>query len=393
MKLRQWWSGKAPFRMLGLAIFGLAGCDLEAGGPFGPDDRSAPRAVAAEYRWVEDGWDGTRPEGHPEVRVTWELPADFRDEVFRVYSRPSGSGGYTLVGTVTSCSGSECVYADRNVRSGRSYDYYVAAVDERRDEEAGSSAVRVTVPEYGVPPTPTIAGATSLDGAVYLRWESTGAERYRVFVERIDGETVFYEIGATDGLSFVDTRARNGRRYAYRIAGVDTLGHVSVRSALAVGVPRPDYHTDLLYSLASNPDSSGFRFVTSQAESPIVAGSATGAQWRLESIDGVLSIVPRGTTTVTRGQFTTALTCGPGSEPDCRSVTLAPAATAFSSAPASVQAGHTYVFRVTGADGRPHFGKVRVQGQSTDGQGRSLIIYDWAYQLLPDEPSLSRIGS
>ena len=357
------------------------------------DDRLAPSDVTAEYEWIEEGWDRDRsnPIGHPSVSVTWTLPVDWDGEVFRVYSRSAGRGGYRLSATVTSCDQSFCRYSDLNVAPGESYDYFVAAADDRSDREYPSAAVRdVRVPTFVAPAVPTQVSARALDDAVWIRWTSTGAEQYRIFLKREGTSAVFVEVGQTDGTSFLDTRARNGQRYGYQVAAVDTLGHVSTQSALVTATPRPDYHAELIYALSDSAAASGFRFASSGGEDPIVAGTAPSAQWRLESVGPGLRIVPLGQTRVTAGQFTTALTCGPGSDADCESVLAAPEAGRFGTAPVDVEAANTYVFQVVGADGRARYGKVRVQGRTTDSSRRAVAIFDWAYQLLPDETSLDR---
>jgi hypothetical protein len=380
-------SGRAAWLLLALP---LAGCQLDDATTNPGDGVGFIDTPFLTYQWVDDGWENTQPLGHPSVEVSWSLPNRWNGEVFRVYARRSGTGNYLLAATVTSCSGSRCVYADPNVESGRSYDYYVASLDERSGRERDvSEAVRIDLPAYQVPDTPAIDQAVGLDGAVWLRWESTGAESYRVFLERIDADSVFYEVGSSDGVGYVDTRAENGSRFGYRIAAVDSLGHVSARSALATGIARPDYHADLLYPLSQSADSSGFRFVSTEADSPTVPGTAPNANWRFEVVGGVLSIVPLNGATVTPGRLTSALTCGPGSESDCVSIDQVGSDQVFGSAPVPVRGAHSYVFRV-GAGSALHYGKVRVVGTYPSSGGRSAIIFDWSYQLIPGEPSLSR---
>lgn len=367
----------------------LAGCSELGGEFFDPyDDR--PELTSTRYRWIETGWRGTQPLGQGAVELTWRLPAAFNGESFRVFARRSSDRDYLAIATVTSCAGSTCRYVDLNVAPDRSYDYYVAMVNERTGRELSTSdAVRVRVPPYAPPAAPEIQRVVGLDGAVYLRWRSTGAELYRVFVERVGADSVFYEVGSTDGTGYLDLRARNGRRYSYRVAAVDTLGHVSARSALATAVPRPDYQADLLYPLGVSADSSGFRFVASEGESPTVPGTSASAQWRLEVVNGTLSIVPLSGTGVTPGIFTSALTCGPASEADCVSVDRVTAAHAFGTAPVPLLAAHTYLFRL-GSGSSLHYGKIRVDGSFTDARGRTAVIFDWAYQPLANEPSLLR---
>lgn len=375
------------------AVLIAGGCDDTDGisGPISGGSNLQPRDFDARYEWVLHGWDSgsLEPIGHAGVVLTWTLPSGWDYDPFRVYARRAGSGDYIAISTVTSCAEGTCSYTDINVTPGQSYDYFVATVDEARGEETASTALRVDVPSAAVPQSPAAPTVTALDGALYLSWPSTGAERYRVFLERIGSDAEFIEVGETDGTGFLDERAENGVEYGYRIAAIDQIGQFSDRSALGTGIARPDYHAEIVYALEDLEGESGFRFQTSEATSPILSGSSAQAHWRLETVGGVLSIVPVGETVVTAGVFTTALTCGPGSEQDCEAVTTAPAASSFGAGPVAVQVGNTYVFRVRGDDGQLHYGKVRVQGPGVNASGDELVVFDWAYQLIPNEPLLN----
>lgn len=348
-----------------------------------------PVITSVEAIWVEEGWSGRDPVGSPAVQLFWELPDDWDGEAFRVYSRRSGGSDYFLVATVTSCANRVCTYTDTNVAAGDSYDYFVAAVDERTDEEVGESeAWDVAVPAAEQPAIPTSLVAFALDNGVFLRWDTTGAARYRVFLEGLGEDSVFFEIGAADGTGYLDTRAENGTLHTYRVAAVSENGYVSRRSESAAAIPRPDYHAELVFSHTDDPALSGFRFATTENENPIVAGTAAEAQWRLEESGSDLLIVPLGGTRVTPGVFTTDLSCGPGAEVDCEYVPTAPAAAEFGTAPVEVSAGNTYVFQVT-AGSETHYGKIRVEGDAVDSSGRQVVVFDWAYQTVANEPSLN----
>jgi hypothetical protein len=355
--------------------------------PFQPGPGLDPRALEGVYAWEFERWAAGSPEGFPVVELSWELPTQHRNEAFRVYAR-SGGSGYGLIATVTACSGGVCRYSDTNVIGGRSYDYFVVTVDERDGAEIGSTqAIRIDVPVRPALATPGAPTAIGLDGAAYLTWPSTGVQRYFVLVEP-EGDDLFL-IGETDGLSFFDGRALNGIRYRYHVAGVDAQGHVSSLSAGSDAFPRPDFHADIVFAHADHPTASGFRFVTDETQDPIVPGAAVTAQWRLEVVNGDFRIRPLGETAVTPGTFTTQLTCGPGSDANCVDIRFAPQAAQFGIAPVSVETGNTYVFRVVATDGRTHFAKVRAQGTTVDSQGRRLMVFDWAYQLRPDERNLN----
>ena len=342
--------------------------------------------------WLEEGWSGRDPVGGPAVQLFWELPDEWDGEVFRVYARGGGSGDYFLIATVTSCANRVCTYTDTNVNAGASYDYFVAAVDEGTNDEVGESEVwEVTVAAEAQPDMPTGLTAVALDNAVFLQWASVEAGMYRVFLEGIAGDSVFHEIGASDGTGYLDTRAENGTAYEYRVAAVasaDEGSYVSRRSESVSVIPRPDYHAELIFAHTDNPEASGFRFAESEADNPIVAGASAEAQWRLEESGDELVIVPLGDTRVTAGIFTTDLSCGPGSEADCEYVAEAPAESAFDATPVEVSAGNTYVFEVV-ADGDTHFAKIRVHGAAVDSEGQQVVVFDWAYQTVADEPSLN----
>lgn len=372
--------------LLALLLLALAACDGERG-VLGPGTGEAPRDLAATYAWHFRGWDGSEPIGTPAVEVTWSLPANWSGDPFRVYSR-RGSGSFVPIATVTSCAQGVCRYTDINVRPGERYDYFVTSVDERSGREVESTTrVQVSVPASSTPTTPAELSVVGLDGAAFIRWRQTTAQRFRVFLQ--SGGTLFL-LGETDGQSFLDTRAENGVEHRYLVAAIDTDGHYSRLSAAAVGVPRPDYFAELLYPREVSAATSGFRFVSSpSSENPVVNGDGPAAQWRLETIDGRIHIRPLGTTRVTGGIFTSALSCGPGSESDCVAVHQAPPSSSFSTAPVAAESAHTYVFEVRGTDGRVRYGKIRVLGVTRDSEARPVLVFDWAYQLRPDDVRLN----
>ncbi len=378
----------------------LAACDrdntfVEHRGP----PPGVPRDLTAQPRWILEGFTASgQPSGYAAVDLDWNPPASWSNEVFRVYGRRAGDAGFSLIATVTSCTTSGCAYRDRNVTAGQTYEYYVATTDEGSDQETSTEfRETVGVPAASTPATPLADSAVALDNAAYLRWRDGGVGaglwKYVVYLTRIDGTTYLYGLGETDGAAFLDTRADNGHVYGYRVAAVDTSEHVSALSAEFTVAPRPDASGELVYSFQSNAAQSGFRFQASESTDPILAGTATTAQWRLEQDGAGWRIVPLNGTAVLEfpGGRTTALTCGPGSDANCRAATRAPVA-GYQTTPIAVNAEYSYVFRVTGSDGQPHYGVVRVQLLGSDGSGRQLMIFDWAYQVLPNDARLNRTG-
>ncbi len=353
-----------------------------------------PTDLFASYAWVLEDFQNGQPVGYPSVQVTWLPPADWDDEVFRVYGKRVSDSGFTLIGTVTSCTDVGCVYTDRNVQPGGNYEYYVSAFDESSDQETESDFRDVVgVPGTPRPAPPTALDAVALDNAAFLRWSpnpsnGASASKYVVYLTSLDGEATLYQAGQTDGTGFLDVRAENGSRFGYRIATLDSLGHYSNLSTEVFVSPRPDFSGELVYAFADSAAASGFRFQSNEADNPILSGTSATAHWRMESDLTGWRIVPLNGTQVTEWGRTTALVCGPGADAGCTAARTAPTA-GYTMSPLYADAEYSYVFRVTGSDGQPHFAVLRVALLGTDQNGKDLMIFDWAYQTRPNEPQLS----
>jgi len=86
---------------------------------------------------------------------------------------------------------------------------------------------------------------------------------------------------------------------------------------------------------------------------------------------------------------TTALRCGPGSDAGCVELTTAPASGYVTDA-LELLPLTTYVLRVQASDGTVHYGALYVRLLGTDQNGDGIAIFDWAYQLQPDNRALNR---
>jgi hypothetical protein len=357
------------------------------------EEPGMPTDLFASYAWVLEDFQNGQPVGYPSVQVSWLPPSDWDDEVFRVYGKRAADANFTLIGTVTSCTDVGCVYTDRNVQPGGSYEYYVAAYDESSDLETASDFRDVVgVPAANRPAAPTALDAVALDNAAFLRWTAPAnpgaVSKYVVYLTSVDGTASLYQAGQTDGTGFLDQRAENGSRFGYRVATLDSLGHYSNLSSEVFVSPRPDFTGELVYAFADSAAASGFRFQANEADNPILPGTSTSAHWRLESDMTGWRIVPLNGTQVTEFGRTTALVCGPGADAGCTAARTAPTA-GYTTAPIYADPEYSYVFRVTGSDGQPHFAVLRVTLVGTDQNGKDLMIFDWAYQTRPNEPQLS----
>ena len=330
------------------------------------------------------------------VDLSWRLGTGWDGEAFRVYGKQRRDQAFFPIAETTSCIDGWCSYRDTNVSSGVVYEYYVAAVDPDSGAEAESAySVEVRVPRPTPPPAPEGAQAVALDKAVYLHWDDEPSSQedfavYRVYV-RDDGENVL--LGETDSPGFVDFLAKNGVTYMYSVTSLDDQGHESDYGEAASATPRPDYGGEVVYAYQDSAEVSGFRFQETELAQAVVPGADPTRHFRLEADSAALWLVPgSGVEVHAESRWTTALKCGPGSDPDCVSWEVAPRS---GYAPAPIEAGPSlaYVFRVLGEDGKVRYGAVRIALTGLDQADRELVVLDWAYQTQPGNRYLDSASS
>lgn len=358
-----------------LAVVGLAACtsDLEPVGDVWPP-------VNLEGGYYNRG-----------VDLLWEMHRKWDGEPFRVYGKEDTSPEYFFIAEVTSCASGQCVYRDINVSSEAKYEYYVAAVDSETGAEAASEhSVEVYVPSPQPPPTPTSLDAVALDGAVYLHWPDDGAAAhdfaaYRVYTVSRE----IYLLGESDSPAFLDAVVKNGTTYDYFVTSVDDLGHESLGSHLVSATPRPDYTGELAYAYSDVPGSSAFRFQESGRTQAVIDGDDSNRHFRIYVNDDRLWFGLGDRVRVhAEIKATSALTCGPGADPDCTSWDEAPE-TGYVEEDLAIKAGYTYMFHVPGDDGEMRYGAVRVTHYSSCPDDDRFVIFDWAYQTQAGNPHLS----
>ncbi len=330
------------------------------------------------------------------VTVTWDLAPDWNGEAFRIYAKRATDQNYTLIAEVSSCADGTCVYEDRNVLAGQTYDYYVASVDASTGAETPSDySVEVTVPQPVPPPVPTGLEVIGLDGVNYLRWSDNARSAsdfsfYRVYLDAPDGTQ--YLLGDTDSQGFLDALAVNGVTSTYYVTAVDDQGNESAASTEASATPRPDYHGEWIYAYSDRPGSSGFRFQTDETTDPIMSGTAADRDFRLEADATGWWLVPSSLASVYPVGFsTTALRCGVGADASCVDLPVAPTS-GYTSQEVALTGQTTYALRVQGDDGQSHYAVIRVEMLGYDQNGDALMVFDWAYQLQPGNPSLATVS-
>jgi hypothetical protein len=341
-------------------------------------DPDAPRALAVSY------YGGS-------VTVSWELGPAWDGEAFRIYSRRVTDSSWFFIAEVTSCIGGFCTYQDVNVVQNQTYEYYVAAVGQ--GSETSTAAVQVYVPTVTPPPVPDAPYVIALDQANYLTWgtASRGASDFSFYKVYLDDGTSSFLLGETDSEGFLDQLAQNGSTYSYFVTAFDTDGHESGGSTLASGTPRPDYHGEWIYAYEDVPGQSGFFFQADELTPAVVDGNGGGWDVRMES-DGTQWWLRTGTgvTVHDNGGFVTKqLKCGVGADFDCTDVSVAPT-TNYASGVFEMIPQTTYVIRVNDSDG-VHYGAIRVEFVGFD-QSDAIMIFDWSYQLQPNNVNLVSPG-
>ena len=373
--MRAWMIGAAA-----LMAVSLSACDDD----FFYNDREpdAPRNLEGRY------FSGA-------VQLTWELGPSWDGESFRVYSRRLGDADYFLIADVTNCAANACEYRDVNVVAGQTYHYYVAAVDPDSGIETPTDySVEVDVPNASPPPVPSGTEAVALDDAVYVVWNDNAANAddfsfYRVYTETNEGD---FLLGETDSPGFVDLVAENGVTYSYFVTSVDTQGHESNGGNSAEATPRPDFLGELVYVHEDAPNSSGFRFQTSEDFEAVMAGNNGDRHFRIEADNSGFWFVPGpGTRIYPTGQFTTTLKCGVAADVTCTSWETAPTS-GYVTQDVVMDPEFTYMFQVVGDDNQVRYGAVRVAFMGQDQAGAEFVVMDWAYQTQAGNPYLSPAG-
>ena len=369
--------------IVGLLMAGaLAACNdnilfVDDPGVIGGEVPAAPRAVAVTY------YAGS-------VQVTWELAPDWNGEAFRVYSRRVSDTNWFFIAEVTSCAGDVCLYEDLNVAEDVTYEYLVSAVNDAGVETDAIAVVSVYVPIFSPPAVPDLPFVVALDNANYLTWgaASRGASdfsHYKVYLDD-GGESLL--LGETDSEGFLDLLAANGVTYGYFVTAVDADGHESGGSTLMEGTPRPDFTGEWVYDFADVPANSGFRFSEDESVLPIVDGTDPGRHFRLETDANGWWLVPGPDAEIYPIGFqTTALKCGVGADAGCTDLPSAPLS-GYATQDVQVSTQESYVFRVVGDDQLIHYGVIRIDLLGFDQNDDALMIFDWAYQLQPDNPNL-----
>ena len=334
---------------------------------------------------VEPSGDPDRPLG---ILLVWDDVTDANLASYRVYSRGSSSGSFSLRGETTSNT-----FHDNGVPH---LQYLVTAVDDNGDESDASNVI--TVDERLQLDRPSTLFSISLNGAIHLEWADnayltnpTRFKWYRIYSTAYDldtglcGATWLLE-GTTVAPEFLSSALSNGSPRCFGVSAVSIEGYESLWSPLRQDTPRPDARNVLVFAREQDSTLAGFRFwndVNSDGKGQaselgiVGSGNATSMDFRVTRTAGdTLWIQPvySGTRMQVYGQVA-----------DLTSIDFAPAAgysrNLFQAVPT-----YGYVFEIV--EGTTlRYGALRVTHV-----GRDYLIFDWSFQTDVGNPELIRRG-
>jgi fibronectin type 3 domain-containing protein len=158
----------------------------------------------------------------------WTAPTAITVAKYRVW-RADGTAARVLIGTVASTD--TLRFADRNIKTGHTYHYFVAGVND-----AGTRVARSNVSNVYVTRAPQTLSFNCVlvtdNGTSWSRcyWSNTAratAVRY-VLYRSVDGAArqAIYRTGIHGTRSYADKDVKSGQKIRYAVVAYDKLGHV-----------------------------------------------------------------------------------------------------------------------------------------------------------------------
>ena len=150
--------------------------------------------------------------------LTWDAVPGA--ESYNVYRAESEDGPYTRINSTTATS-----YVNTGAKEGVTYYSKVTAVSNGGESEFSNIVSGQAKAEPQKPAAPVVKiGSSASSGKPMLTWSAvTGAESYNVYrAESADG--VYTKINTTTATSYVNTGAKEGVTYYYKVTAVNDIG-------------------------------------------------------------------------------------------------------------------------------------------------------------------------
>jgi len=176
----------------------------------------------------------TAADGPDSVRLTWRAPSGANQAPeFRVYRKLVSEPSWMLVAD----SVIQPAYTDAAIEYGKTYQYYVQAVQKVETayaESETSTPITFAPADHFAPAVP--AGLTAIPSvrSVELVWERNTEKDLASYSVYRDGMKI---AGGLTAPAYSDAEARAGATYQYQITATDTAGNESAKSAaVAAGI-------------------------------------------------------------------------------------------------------------------------------------------------------------
>lgn len=210
----------------------------------------------------------------------------------------------------------------------------------------------------------------ALDNAAELSWVSNtepDLAGYKIWVsDRYDGKYTY--VATVSKNNFVDYEAKNGVRYYYAVTAFDYTDNESDLSADVIyATPRPEGYGTRIDDYRVLPNSAGYDFSTYS----IGKYNDNFTDVFFENYNGRYYLDVWNDTDIQDMGYTATLD----------DIAYAPSAGWAPSKSAEAIVGHTYVIWTVD----DHYAKMRVKEVTA-----SRITFDWAYQLVAQDPQLKR---
>ena len=168
------------------------------------------------------------------IKLTWDTVEDATE--YKVYRATSKTGEYKLMKTTTGTS-----YTNTSTTAGKTYYYYVVAVDKDGTQSDKSNIVSraCDLPR----PDMTLTNVES-SGKIKVSWKAVdGAKEYQVYrATAKDGE--YKLMKTTTGTSYTNTSAKAGTAYYYKVIAVHEKSTAnsaySVARSRTCDLPQPE---------------------------------------------------------------------------------------------------------------------------------------------------------
>lgn len=167
-----------------------------------------------------------------EITLSWDIEDELGIEGYKVYR-----DGVEIGSTKELC------YQDRNLESGKEYNYYVRAYTSKGSLSDPSNTLSISTIDAVASSTPTNLSARTVSGpAIYLNWDKShdnvGVAGYKVYRNDI-------EIATLSETYYMDSLIYKGARYTYKVIAFDEANNLSESSNKVVIEIQPDIPSNL----------------------------------------------------------------------------------------------------------------------------------------------------